>query len=98
MTSKSLDKLLDNAKVISIEPKIGDKMDPNKHQAISTEPSEEHERNCVVNILKTGYLMEDRVINPAIVVTSSGKPATVADEINHATEKESKSQKDSSEI
>lgn len=56
-----------------IAPIVGDKFDPNMHQAISSIPHPEVEANCVAQTLQKGYTISDRVLRPALVVVSAGK-------------------------
>ena len=53
---------------------IGEKFDPNKHEALAKEPSEEDE-NIIIKQWQTGYVMNGKLLRPATVVVSSG-PAT----------------------
>ncbi len=41
--------------------------DPNMHEAISQEESDDHESGEIVEILQPGYLIGDRVLRPAVV-------------------------------
>lgn len=50
----------------------GTKFDPNRHQAISAVEAE-GEPNTVINVLQKGYLLNDRVIRPALVVVSKAR-------------------------
>jgi molecular chaperone GrpE len=45
----------------------GEPFDPNKHEAISQEPSENHASGEVIDVLQKGYLIGERVLRPAIV-------------------------------
>ena len=54
-----------------IEP-VGEKFDPNRHQAISMVPSAEVAPNHVVSVLQKGYLINDRVLRPALVTVRGG--------------------------
>ena len=56
------------------ENPVGQKFDPNKHQAIGMVESEQ-EPNTVVNVLQKGYLIADRVLRPAMVMVAKGKDA-----------------------
>lgn len=51
------------------EDPVGQKFDPNRHQAITTVESE-LEPNTVVTVLQKGYLLHDRVIRPALVIVA----------------------------
>ena len=49
-----------------IDP-AGEKFDPNRHQAISMVPAGDVPANHVVAVLQKGYLINDRVLRPALV-------------------------------
>ena len=51
---------------------LGEKFDPNQHQAISMIESEE-EPNKILTVLQKGYLLNERVIRPALVTVSKTK-------------------------
>ncbi len=51
---------------------LGEKFDPNQHQAISMMESEE-EPNKILTVLQKGYLLNERVIRPALVTVSKTK-------------------------
>jgi molecular chaperone GrpE len=53
----------------SIEAK-GKKFDPNFHQAVSTEPSEDMEENTVIKEMRKGYTLNGRLLRPAMVSVS----------------------------
>ena len=45
----------------------GKPFDPNLHEAIMQEPSEEYESGTVIAVLQQGYMHGDRVLRPALV-------------------------------
>ena len=45
----------------------GERFDPEVHEALVSEPSEEHEEDTVIGELEPGYRMGDKVIRPARV-------------------------------
>jgi molecular chaperone GrpE len=51
----------------------GQTFDPNLHQALQMQPSEEHPANTVIQDLRTGYQLHDRVLRPSQVFVSTGK-------------------------
>jgi len=53
-----------------VDPK-GKKFDPNRHEALSTQPVEEAESGTVVEVLQKGYTLGDHLIRPARVVVSA---------------------------
>lgn len=54
----------------------GQPFDPNLHQAVMQQPSQEHPPMTVLQALEQGYLLHERVLRPArvIVSTASDKP------------------------
>lgn len=53
---------------------VGDSFDPNLHQAIAQEPSDQFPPGTVTRVIQTGYQLHDRVVRPAHVMVSSGSP------------------------
>jgi len=45
----------------------GQLFDPNFHEAISSEPSDEVESGYVIEVMQNGYMLGERVIRPAMV-------------------------------
>jgi molecular chaperone GrpE len=45
----------------------GKAFDPNLHEAIMQEPSEEHESGTVIAVLQQGYMHGEKVLRPALV-------------------------------
>ena len=50
---------------------LGQPFDPAFHEAISQQPSAEHEANTVVLVAQDGYILHDRVVRPAQVIVST---------------------------
>jgi molecular chaperone GrpE len=48
-------------------PTVGEKFDPNMHQAVMQVEDSEFESNTVIEELQKGYMLKDRVIRPAMV-------------------------------
>jgi molecular chaperone GrpE len=48
-------------------PTVGEKFDPNMHQAVMQVEDSEYESNTVIEELQKGYMLKDRVIRPAMV-------------------------------
>jgi molecular chaperone GrpE len=62
----------DGLSAIEVEP--GDAFDPNYHEAIMHEPSEQFESGQIVQVAQQGYKLDGMVLRPALVSVSSGKP------------------------
>jgi molecular chaperone GrpE len=56
---------------IEVVDPSGEKFDPNRHEALSTQPVEGTEGGVVVEVLQKGYALGDRLVRPARVVVSS---------------------------
>jgi molecular chaperone GrpE len=56
-----------------MENPLGKELDPNFHEAIATLPDEKYEEGKISNIVKTGWMLGDKLLRVAQVVVSSGK-------------------------
>lgn len=70
LTLKQLVQVFEGHKIKTIEPKVGDKLDPHSHQAMNTVEAEGQESNTVVSIMQKGYSLNERVLRPAMVTVS----------------------------
>ena len=68
LTLKQLNSVFERFRLTEINP-LGQKFDPHRHQAITTVESDA-EPNTVVQVLQKGYLLNDRLIRPAMVMVS----------------------------
>lgn len=71
LTLRQLTSVFEKFNLNEIDP-VGQKFDPHRHQAISTAESDA-EPNTVVQVLQKGYLLNDRVIRPALVTVAKAK-------------------------
>ena len=71
LTLRQLTASFEKGKIVELNP-MGEKFDPNKHQAISAVEAE-GEPNRVVNVLQKGYQIHDRVLRPALVTVSKAQ-------------------------
>jgi molecular chaperone GrpE len=46
---------------------LGEHFDPNLHEAVTQEESPEHESGTIIEVLRPGYLLGERVLRPASV-------------------------------
>jgi molecular chaperone GrpE len=72
--SMVLKQLMDFLRDNGLQPidATGQKFDPNLHEAIAHEPSDEFPEGVVVRQTRRGYRMKDRLLRPSSVVVSSG--------------------------
>src|SRR2546421_5301136 len=68
---KQLQDLLTESGLQPIEA-VGQKFDPNLHEAIAHEPSDEVPEEHVIRQTRRGYRFKDRLLRPSSVVVSSG--------------------------
>src|SRR5438067_12526493 len=54
---------------------VGQKFEPNLHEAIGHEASHEFPEGTVIRQVRRGHRLKDRLLRPATVVVSSGPPA-----------------------
>ena len=69
LTLKMLAGALEKFSVTEVNP-LGERFDPARHEAMATQPSAEAEPNTVLNVVQKGYLLNDRVLRPAMVIVS----------------------------
>jgi molecular chaperone GrpE len=70
LTEQALHKVLEKQGVKVIAPLPGENFDAHYHQAMLTEPHAEYTANTIVKILQKGYLLQERLIRPALVVVA----------------------------
>jgi len=66
LIARKLQNILESEGVKRIDAK-GMAFDPNFHEAISHEPSDEVESEHVIDVVQNGYMLGERVIRPALV-------------------------------
>jgi len=67
LTLKQFLAVLEKHNVRPIEA-LGQKFDPNLHQAMTMEPTNSVEPNTVTKVFQKGYILNDRLLRPAMVV------------------------------
>lgn len=79
LTERDLLKTLERHGVRKIEP-LGEKFDPNMHQAMFEAPDAEVVKGLVSKVVQSGYKIGERVLRPALVGISAGAPKPQAAE------------------
>ena len=69
MTMTMLLQLLEKQGLETIDP-LGEKFDPEKHQAMSMVESADAESNTVIEVMQKGFALHDRLVRPAMVVVA----------------------------
>jgi molecular chaperone GrpE len=75
LTERELLKALEKNGVRQFTP-LGEKFDPNVHQAMFEIPDATVPAGSVVQVVQPGYMLGDRVLRPALVGVSKGGPKT----------------------
>lgn len=71
MTQKSLLNTLEKFGIQPIDPQ-GEMFNPEQHQAMSMQENDELPANTVMAVMQKGYLINDRLLRPAMVMVSRG--------------------------
>lgn len=69
LTLKMLADVMEKAAIIELNP-LGEKFDPERHQAMQMQETDEAEPNTVIVVHQKGYMLNDRLIRPAMVVVA----------------------------
>ncbi len=71
---RQLEQIFEKFGIDAIGPK-GDAFDPKLHEAMTTLPSEEVAPGHVIEVVRRGYILHDRLLRPAqVVVASEAQP------------------------
>ncbi|GGE53620.1 protein GrpE [Streptosporangium jomthongense] len=78
----TLSLLLSTLKKFNVEPinPVGEPFDPQQHEAMSMVPAPDAEPNSVVAVIQKGYLLNGRVVRPAMVMVAKAQDAPKIDE------------------
>ena len=77
LTERELIKAMEKHGVKKLEP-LGQKFDPNLHQAMFEIPDESVPAGTVLQVMQPGYTIGERVLRPALVGISKGGPKAPA--------------------
>jgi molecular chaperone GrpE len=70
-TARELDTVFQRNGITRIEA-LGEKLDPNRHQAMLEIPDDAADPGTIVQELQSGYLIKDRLLRPALVGVAKG--------------------------
>ncbi len=76
LTIKQFESVFAKFNIEAVDP-VGQPFNPELHQAMTMQPSDEAEPNTVLNVFQKGYVLNGRLIRPAMVVVAKAadKPA-----------------------
>lgn len=69
LTLKMLTQLMEKFNITTVDP-MGENFDPNLHQAMTMQETAEHQPNTVIAVMQKGYLLNERLMRPAMVVVA----------------------------
>ncbi|MGH8173635.1 MAG: nucleotide exchange factor GrpE [Rhodanobacteraceae bacterium] len=69
LTLRELVRVAESNGLKLVDP-VGQPFDPERHQAMSMVPSGEHAPGSVVAVMQKGYVLNDRLLRPALVAVS----------------------------
>ena len=67
LTESSLLSAFNKAGLQQINPNLGDKIDANCHEVLYEIPSEQHQNGSIIQVIQTGYIINERLLRPAKV-------------------------------
>jgi molecular chaperone GrpE len=71
-TERALLAALERHGIKRIEPEIGERFDPNSHEAMFEVPNTGKPGGSIVQVVQAGYRMHDRLLRPAMVGVAKG--------------------------
>lgn len=81
MTGKELETVFQRNGITKIEA-LGQRLDPNRHQAMIELESADAEPGTVIQEMQAGYTIRDRLLRPALVGVAKAPAAQVGDKVD----------------
>ena len=72
LTQRELISAYAKHKIVPVAPEVGDKFDPNIHQAMFEAPFPDVKAGHILQVMAEGYMIGDRLLRPAQVGVSAG--------------------------
>lgn len=72
LTQRELLNIFAQHNITPINPEVGEKFDPEIHQAMFEAPMPDVKAGCVLQVMSEGFMIADRLLRPAQVGVSSG--------------------------
>ena len=80
-TLRLLDSALTTVGILELDP-IGEPFDPEEHEAITMQPSDEVEANTILEVIQKGYQLHGRLLRPARVIVAGEPPVRPSEEVS----------------
>ena len=74
LTAKMFADFLEKLGIQAVDP-VGERFDPERHQAMTIEESAETPPGMVLRVMQKGYLLNERLLRPALVVVAKAPAA-----------------------
>lgn len=75
LTLKMFESALEKFGVTIVDPE-GERFNPDLHEAVSMQETQEAEPGTVMTVIQKGYLLQDRLLRPAMVIVATGPKGT----------------------
>ena len=69
---KDFQTFLEKNNIKKININTGDDLNPNFHQALELKKSDKFDSNKILEVIQTGYSLDDKLLRPSLVIVSSG--------------------------
>lgn len=73
LTTRQLESAFEKFHIEEVSPEVGDELDPEVHQPMAMQPSDEVAANKILTAIQKGFTLNERLLRPAMVLVSSGK-------------------------
>jgi len=70
LTMKQLETAMEKFNIEEIVPQVGERLDPEKHQAMGLMDAEGIDANCIAKVIQKGFTINDRLLRPAMVMVA----------------------------
>lgn len=69
LTLRMLTQTMEKFNIVEVNPQ-GQKFDPARHEAMAAQESGDQEPNTVLHVVQKGYVLNDRLLRPAMVIVA----------------------------
>jgi molecular chaperone GrpE len=80
LTIRLTDSIFEKFGLVPVAPAAGEKFDPERHQAMGLTETTDYPANSVVSLMQRGYLLNGRLLRPALVFVSKAPLAAESEE------------------
>jgi len=81
LTQRELLSAFAKHRIEKVSPAMGEKFDPNRHQAMFETPTADAESGTVIEVMQAGFSIADRLLRPALVGVARAVPKPEAEPV-----------------